>query len=247
MLEEDGFKGYDSHKGHPCILQSVNSMFNNAFTENMEQVYLDHREYRGQPTEPLLLLFIQQLQEYPLSSNSIIDLHTLSVSWFQFVHSFVLINLFTLIYVTLNQNNLPLVDEGTYQHFSWGSLANHMQDGSIYLHKEIKNVQSSPLLLKFCTVLSPLVSLLRSYLQAKRNVKLPPSYWVAVTQFSYSITMPRMNKSIVQVLEWVNYLVEAHTILHNYRDVSKDLNILYMQHKLLNMDRKQKELLWQRG
>ena len=70
MLEEDGFKGYDSHKGHPCILQSVNSMFNNAFTENMEQVYLDHREYRGQPTEPLLLLFIQQLQEYPLSSNS---------------------------------------------------------------------------------------------------------------------------------------------------------------------------------
>ena len=82
MLEEDGFKGYDSHKGHPCILQSVNSMFNNAFTENMEQVYLDHREYRGQPTEPLLLLFIQQLQEYPLSSNSIIDFLHHEISWF---------------------------------------------------------------------------------------------------------------------------------------------------------------------
>ena len=76
MPEDEWFKGCDSHKSHPSILRSGNPTYDNVFTDSMDKILLDCKEYRRQPTEQLLPCYVWLLCEYLWSSNSIIDLQT---------------------------------------------------------------------------------------------------------------------------------------------------------------------------
>ena len=45
MPEDEQFKGYDSHKGFPYVLYSGNLTYDNVFTDSMDKIQLDSKEY----------------------------------------------------------------------------------------------------------------------------------------------------------------------------------------------------------
>jgi hypothetical protein len=46
MPEGEQFKGSDSHKGYPYIFYSGNLTHDNVFTDSMDKVQFDSKEYR---------------------------------------------------------------------------------------------------------------------------------------------------------------------------------------------------------
>ena len=117
MPEEEWFKGCDSHKGHPSILWKGNSTYNNIFTDSMDKIHLDCKEYWRQPTEQMLPCYVWQIHDCLLSSNSMIDMLTFVIVMFS-ICLFLQFDVFVDIELYhFEQSDLSLIVVGIYKPF----------------------------------------------------------------------------------------------------------------------------------
>ena len=211
MPEEEWFKGCDSHKGRPSILQSGNPTYNNIFTDSMDKIHLDCKEYRRQPTEQLLPCYVWQIRDRLLSSNSMIDLQTfviimVSICLFLQFDDFLDIELSHFeqkLFVFDSCGNIKALCLRTYGKSDAGWT-------HLFLRTDEECQEIYPVSILLCFV--HCAGIKGGFIfPSEQELKSPPDNGIFVTQLSYSVVMSRMNKIAKQVLGLVNYKVRMHT------------------------------------
>lgn len=210
MPFDEWYKGCSTHKGHPALLRSGNPAYDSVFTDCLDRIGMDRRDYLRQPTEQLLPCWVRQLRDRLLSSNSLIDLQT-----------FTIIQVSICLFLRFDDFVDIELDHFEAKHFVFDDAGNIRalclkvfgKSDENWVHLFLWIDEEFP---EFCPV-----SLLLSYIHCAKirggflfptedELKCPPANGIFVTQMSYKVGTNRLTKLVREVLGLENLKVGMH-------------------------------------